>query len=334
MRRRMFSATINFFDEYSRVNDFAQICAASVWTMRWQVKGFFAEAGFYDTPSIRPKESELRSRFLAGSGLNGANFRTLVDGQTWADQSSILAEMVLLAFISIFEGWSDALGDEVGITREQREALQWPSYSVYPRRNNFGAPRPGIDAAISAGRLNISAIMSTCFYPVYKNDRKYSLGQLDELMICYRYWKEVRNALAHSGGRATSRLMSEDGRLTPLSPSSMGVNRIPRINGLVLDEQVSVELYDVLGLGDVLHRIAVTVDAELSETDKAELIMLARLAFLRRGANYRDPPLSPVRRQLRIRDWMIRAGMASPNDLPALDAFLTDRYGVLLRTPR
>jgi hypothetical protein len=75
----MFDATANFFEEFTRVNDFAQVSAASVWTMRWQVKGFFAEAGFYGEAKSRPKQADLKSRFLAGSGLHRANFRSLVD---------------------------------------------------------------------------------------------------------------------------------------------------------------------------------------------------------------------------------------------------------------
>ena len=38
MAYSMFDASSAFFEEFSRVNDFAQVCAASVWTMRWQDK--------------------------------------------------------------------------------------------------------------------------------------------------------------------------------------------------------------------------------------------------------------------------------------------------------
>jgi hypothetical protein len=330
MTRRMFDATTDFFREFTRVNDFAQICAASVWTMRWQVKGFFAEVGFYGTPSVRPKESDLKSRFLAGSGLNGANFRTLVDGQTWPEQSSILGEMTLLAFMSIFEGRTDAIGNECGLAKEDREALQWPSHSKYPRYNKVGSPKPGIREAVQVGRAKVSVLMGTCFYPVYKNDRKYSLAQLDELMICYRYWKEVRNALAHAGGRATNRLLAEEARVNALAATALNMNQVPRLKSLVLNGHIFVELYSVLGFGEVLHRIAVTMDAELSESEKAERIMLGRWESLRRE-HYHDPPLSQPRRQARIRDLMLRAGLASPDALPVLDSFLTTRYGPLLR---
>jgi hypothetical protein len=42
----MFDSTANFFEEFTRVNDFTQVSAASVWTMRWQVKGFLLKLAF------------------------------------------------------------------------------------------------------------------------------------------------------------------------------------------------------------------------------------------------------------------------------------------------
>jgi hypothetical protein len=326
----MFDATTSFFREFTRVNDFAQVCATSVWTMRCQVKGFFAEAGFYSNPSHRPKESDLRSRFLAGSGLTRTNFRSLVDGQTWPEQSSILAEMTLLALMSLFEGWCDSIGEEVKLGKQNRDGLQWPSYSAYPRNNRAGNPLPGIGEALHSGRATISGIMTTCFYPVYIRDRQYSLAHLDGLLICYRYWKEIRNALAHAGGRATDRLINEEARLNALTPAELGLAQIPKLDLLTLGQDITLELTDVLGFGDVLHRIAVTTDAELSETDKAEVLMLSRWEAQRRE-HYSDAPLAEIRRLNRIRYWMLRAGLAAPENLAALDHFLSARYGPLLR---
>jgi hypothetical protein len=323
----MFDSTINFFKEFTRVNDFAQVSAASVWTMRWQVKGFFAEAGFYDGTRMRPKQADLKSRFLAGSGLRRANFRSLVDGQTWPEQASVLAEMTLLSITSLFEGWAETISDEVGLSRSNRDAIQWPSHSKYPRFNNVGSPTPGIGEALQAGRSPASNVMEQCFSPTYKSDSQYSLAPIDDLMICYRYWKEIRNAVAHAGGRATDRCLAEEIRLSSLTPSDLGMSRVPRLAPLVLNFPVPVDLESVLGFGEVLHRIAVTVDAEFSIGKAAEAIMLRRWEAVRR-AYYSDPPIAdPGRRMGRIKHWMLSAGMPRPHEPETLEAFLTSRYG-------
>lgn len=327
MANRMFDATNNFFTAFTQVNDFAQVSAASVWTMRWQVKGFFAESGFYSETHTRPKQADLKSRFLAGSGLQRANFRSLVDGQTWPEQAVILAEMTLLTFTSLFEGWTDSISDEAGLSRTNRDALQWPSHAASPRFNNAGAALPGIDRALQAGQSSISNVMKQCFYLSYKADRQYSLNQIDQLLICYRYWKEIRNAIAHAGGRATDKCLAEESRLSALIPQALGMSRVPRLAPLTLNEPMPVILESVLGFGEILHRIVTTVDAELSVSQEAEAIMVRRWEEMPRGY-YSDPPLTDaIRREARIRDWIVRAGMPEPHQRTVLAAFLTERYG-------
>ena len=252
----MFQASTDFFEKFTRANDFAQVCAASVWTMRWQVKGFFAEAGYYESPQMKPSHSDLKARFLAGSGLTRANFRSLVDTQSWARQRRILAEMTLLTVTSLFEGWCDAIRDEARLTRAGGDAIQWPSHSSYPRFNSRGRPMLGIGDTLTQARAKISPVMTDCFYPTYATGRQYSLTHIDNLLICYRYWKEARNSVAHAGGRATAKLIAEDSRLTALTPASLGVSRVPRLGPVTIGDQIELELESVLGFGEILHRTA------------------------------------------------------------------------------
>jgi hypothetical protein len=169
--------------------------------------------------------------------------------------------------------------------------------------------------------------MEQCFSPTYKSDPQYSLAHIDELMICYRYWKEIRNAVAHAGGRATDKCLAEEIRLSSLTHASLGMSRVPRLAPLVVNSPIPVDLESVLGFGEVLHRIAVTVDAEFSISEEAEAIMLRRWEAVRR-AYYSDPPIvDAARRMGRIKHWLLRAGMPKPYEPETLDAFLTSRYG-------
>jgi hypothetical protein len=183
----MFQASKDFFAEFTKANDFAQVCAASVWTMRWQVKGFYAEAGYYEDHQRKPTQNDLKSRFLAGSGLNRANFRSLVDTQSWPGQRKILAEMALLTITALFEGWCDAIRDEARLTRAASDAIQWPSHSIYPRFNSRGRPMPTVADALAQGQARLSTVMQGSFYPVYAGAEQYSLPHIDNLLICYRY---------------------------------------------------------------------------------------------------------------------------------------------------
>jgi hypothetical protein len=74
-----------------------------------------------------------------------------------------------------------------------------------------------------------------------------------------------------------------------------------------------------------------TVDAELSQTEKAEKVMIEHWESLRRSYKYYSPPMAAPRRETRIENWMIRAGLPTPVNLATLDTFLTGRYGIDLR---
>jgi hypothetical protein len=115
-----------------------------------------------------------------------------------------------------------------------------------------------------------------------------------------------------------------------MAPTAIGMGRVPRLQQLVLNDPIPTDLDSVLGFGEVLHRIVVTVDSELSLSERAEAIMVSRWESMRRGY-YSDPPLDQKRREDRIRDWMLRAGMPEPTAREELDRFLTDRYGIFLR---
>jgi hypothetical protein len=169
--------------------------------------------------------------------------------------------------------------------------------------------------------------MEQCFYPSYAADRQYSLNKIDQLLICYRYWKEIRNAIAHAGGRATDKCLAEEGHLSALTPQALGMSRVPRLTQFTLNEPLPVTLDSVLGFGEILHRIVTTVDAELSVSQRAELIMVRRWEEMRRDY-YSDPPITnAIRREARIRHWIVGAGMSEPHQRAVLDAFLTKRYG-------
>jgi hypothetical protein len=172
--------------------------------------------------------------------------------------------------------------------------------------------------------------MNDCFYPAYATGRQYSLAHIDNLLICYRYWKETRNSIAHAGGRATARLVAEDSRLTALTPESIGVSRVPRLAPVTMGDQIELELENVLGFGEILHRIAVTVDAELSAAQAAEDIMIARFESVRRH-HYSDPSSRTRPRESYLKNQMRGAGMRTPYALSTLDAFLSARFGTYWR---
>jgi hypothetical protein len=329
MTNWVFPATRDFFREFSAINDFTQVCAASVWTMRWQVKGFFAEAGFYGDPPHRPSDGDLRARFLAGSGLTRANFRSLVDGQTWSQQSETLADMILLTFVALFEGWAHRITAEVALTKVQGDGLQWPSHKTLPRFRGK-SPLLGAPDVVAIAVAIPSPVMATCFYPVLQKNRHFVPQNLDALLIMYRYWKELRNAVAHNGGRATPSLLVAQQNAAKLTATQLGLKVVPLTPAVALDTRISLDLSTVLAFGEVLHKIATTLDAQFA-TSKGGESQLIHSWRLYRDQHRQDLPLAGAKREARIVNWVEWSGLPRPTAVATLDGFLSDQFGISLR---
>jgi hypothetical protein len=96
---------------------------------------------------------------------------------------------------------------------------------------------------------------------------------VEEMLVIYRYFKECRNSLMHVGGRASQQAVDA-------STAIGGVGGLPfplpRNSPLVLDQPVVLDLYGVVGFSDVLRRLVLTLDAELTSTTVAERMLVDR----------------------------------------------------------
>ncbi len=284
-----FVASRDFFSEHTQICDLAHASAAALWNMRFHVKGYYAEHGYYAN-GTKPAQTDLVSRFLAGSGLRKANFLGLVAGPTWNDLLDLQARANLLSTISLFEGWSEALRAEIGSSKNDADCLQWPSSAVHPRQQRDGSLKPGIGELISkAKQPGQPDVMMRCVFPTLAASRNYRTPQLDSLYVCYRAWKEVRNCVVHSGGRATPRMIDDVAKLSTLTPADLGMSWVPTPSISSAGEQISLAFTDVMSFGEVLQKIVTTVDAELATTQGAEHLLWARWEQYRRE-HYGTPP--------------------------------------------
>jgi hypothetical protein len=97
------------------------------------------------------------------------------------------------------------------------------------------------------------------------------------MLLCYRFFKEQRNAVAHRGSRADKKLIDAYGHFSRVATAAkLGVKEVPDHRVPVLDEQVSLSLRGVVGFTGLLHKIIASVDSELSRSHKAEVAFVAK----------------------------------------------------------
>ncbi len=234
--------------------EFVWPTAAALWNLRWQVQGFVAEV---PTATV----DQLKQRFLFGSKIDNVDLKRTVTDYTWDDQTAIFGSFVLTNAFAIYEQWADQLLHSLGERAGSGKKLQFPDRPG----------KPGMTAIMSSLLATKSPVLTSAYHPVYFANPKYSLPQLANLTLCYRYFKEIRNAQVHSGGIASQHAVDAYTAFQPVSgKAQLGRKGELAFDPVVLGQRVSLNLRGVVGFTDVLIKMIATIDAELCQSAKAE----------------------------------------------------------------
>ena len=266
MKKLFFSVSNDVIDQITNLYDFVWPTASAMWNFRWQIKGFVNEVGKENI-----SEQNLLNRFDWGSGIHGANITRAVLEKTWEEQQEQFAKFLLINLIAIYEGWLEGLQEVLGLTKKQIKQLQFPT-GVDKNGNPFG-----VNVAITELTNNRSTLLENAFYATLRTHSKNSLSQLENLLICFRFFKECRNSVAHRGGIADNNSYESYVAIANLaSLHTLNVDEVPEHFPIVVGKPVKLSLRGVVGLGDIIIKLVATLDAELSTCQKAENELIER----------------------------------------------------------
>src|ERR1700730_5241202 len=87
----------------------------------------------------------------------------------------------------------------------------------------------GVLMGLSELTLNTSPVMSSAFYRGLTASKKYSLYTLNNLLKCFRYFKELRNCYMHRGRTCDNRLYGAQSQFIPVAcEASLGMDFVPK----------------------------------------------------------------------------------------------------------
>lgn len=175
----LFESSATAVAQIERAHDFFGGSLVALQNLSWQVRGF-RDAYPHLT------QAQVVARFAEGFTSGGTNALTLVTERRWQEQEHLLAELRLINGISIYESWCESFLVETGTRAVGPKKLQFPA-----------------NVAIVAARLGRGPDSS--MQPVRANlelTKMHRPHALNELLICFRAFKEARNCLAHGGGLA------------------------------------------------------------------------------------------------------------------------------------
>jgi hypothetical protein len=308
-RAGYYRVTRNALEGITQVYDFMWPATAAIWNLRWQVKGYLLEA-----PTAT--EEQLKARFAhpSGSGSNYRNFRKGFAGTSWESHEAQIASLMLTTLVSEYEAWCRAIlvaatGSETFADANEK-GLQFPSTSS-----------KGVGPTVAKTLKKTSKPIMAAFQPVLTSHPRYAVAHLENLMYCFRYFKETRNALAHGGGVVSQRMFEAGTQyIQRMAPRNMGMPHPPTCPPQNIGDAVALTLKQVASFGEVILRLFVTVDGQVAQSEQAEKELFAVWAQ-HHGATMRMMPADSAKRRLRIANAVERAGLPKPvlsDDLPNL----------------
>jgi hypothetical protein len=180
--------------------------------------------------------------------------------------ASRLAAHHLFDLAGLYETWVDAIVGRFNVSNPPHIGKQLQ----FPTTVSSGSAAHGVAFALRELSVNESNFMRQEILPVVRQHKKYSRPALNNLLIAYRAYKELRNCLIHRGGVADGRAEDRSMEYEALTPADLNLTRKPAFSPMRQGAKVEIPLEAVGGLSEVLLRIVTTIDAELSVTAEAE----------------------------------------------------------------
>lgn len=261
MALHCFKETREAAEDLTELFNFIWPTAAALWNLRWQVAGFIQTV-----PDVTT--SRLNERFIAGSGVSGADLKKLVSRSSWEDQQEQFARFILQTAFSIYEGWGRQLTRKFNIAGFDERDL-------YRIGNGFSK---GTIAFLNTAQQANSVFMQNCFYDYLLNNNKYATAPIELYLYCYTYFKEARNCQVHNNGIFDARAVEAYKQYVTNAPTTgLGLQEELVPTEAREGEIVKLGLRSVVGFCEIIIILITTIDAELAKTSIAEEDALERM---------------------------------------------------------
>jgi hypothetical protein len=271
--------------------------AAGLWNLRCQVSGVKSEF-----PEI--SEKQLTAKFSLGSGIHGVNYKLSFIDKRWEEQKEDFAWILLNSTIPVLEAWTEEVEKSFPSTNHLQ--LQYANT---------------VESEIKKATIHESTIMKTCFYPLYIAQKDRCTPLLKNLLICFRFFKEMRNCYMHNGMRAHDNLIFAYNKFSKISsPQQLGLQEIPVHSVPVKNNKIRLDLRGVVGFSAVLRKIMITVDTELVRSEKAEKQFIARWQEVH--SIHRVLKSDPVGAERQVARYIKKCGLPVPSSTALVKNFL------------
>lgn len=259
IRKTFFRETQNVLDEITKQFDFVWPSLAGIAFLQKEVKEF-------QNINLQATEEDFESHFIEDKSFARISFTNIFPNKSMEEFKSEQAKALLYSLFSIYEGWLLILKNKNLISDSQFTALQF--------YDNTGTHR----VLNRLSRVE-SDMLKRAFYSHLTNSNKYSSHCFNKQLLCYRLFKEIRNAFIHNAGVCGTQLNNTYQLYTTqiTTPSDINASELPRMAPLLVGDNINLDIYDVIGLSDIIIQMIRTIDAELSKAQRSEAYFINEL---------------------------------------------------------
>jgi hypothetical protein len=239
----------------------------------WQTRGYARVH-----PELTPVQIE--KKFTGGLPLpGGIDFKELFLEMEWEEHERRIAKSMLFEACTMYEQWLEAVCDEMGLPASRAKTIA--DQLQFPLGHAPNGKVSDYQVALDYIKLHRSAFMESQFVPNLRGNKLNCRHQLSDYIGAYRFFKECRNSLIHSGGLANGRIEAYHLGLV----QAQTFPRIPYVRTFNHDfslaasregERIPLSVQDCKLFATIVQRVIVTLDAELALYNGCENIVKKR----------------------------------------------------------
>jgi hypothetical protein len=211
----------------------------------------------------------LAALYSPPSGATGQNIRQFAS-KTNEEQSAELARVWLFTAIAHYEVWAEQLPVPHGA-----RGAQFPSKSYTPRFNSSGY----LGYSDSFSDLVSDSELSGAYAATFAASGMHLSSRVEDALVLYRFYKEIRNSLTHQGGVPKQRLVdiSQDAIANSSDLHAHVSGDAITLPLVQLGSPLVLTLEQVRCFVNLLLRLVYTLDSQIMVTQFGRQEIISRL---------------------------------------------------------
>ncbi len=235
-----------------------------VWPTVTAIQYFRDQVNDYcNTTTVKDNPTLVRKFAKSTDKTNRPNLARFCIQDTMEEIKQGIARNLLINLFAYYEAWvEEMLGIICCNSQKNRMAFQYPSGK---QKNNY-------IVALSNICNSGCQVLIDSYYNQYQNNKLYSLTAIDYWLHYYRYYKELRNSIAHGGGVVDQKLVNAYNDIISrgFTKNDLIVDELPAIDVPVIGTAANYSLREIVWLSQILIRLVVTFDVEFIKSNKTE----------------------------------------------------------------